>query len=318
MATLGTIVKYVFLVLFTAILAGQLAVLVLVQSASGVALDPAFYKNELQAAGIYDYAYAKLNQSVTEKGGGQASAMMTLSGISMTDILTKDWIKRQAENLIDHGLAYLKGQSQSAELWIDLTEPKTKLFAAADAKIQQLPESLQDAATTQKAAFSEQIDRQVPDKVNLAEQPGAQQQLLEARNAVGTLQTILLGLVVFALVLAVLIVVLARKSIHSIVRWLGAGLILGGALAFGLLGLVQSKLNEALPTIAGGPEAPMLTKLAADGFAAVQGAAFPLAGVLVVVGLVGIAASFLFKPVEETEGKSEANRGLVTEGKKRK
>lgn len=295
MSSLGSFFKYAFLVLFTVLLAGQLAAVVLLQSASGVALDPAFYKNELEKSGAYDMIYAKLNAAIAEQGGAQATALLSLSGVTVNDIVTKTWIKAAAGHLIDNALAYVKGQSATADLTVDLTEPKANLYAAAQAKIVQLPQGAQDAATAKLAEIKTQFDEKVPDRIDLAATPGTDG-LDQAKSAVTTFQTALLGLLVLSLVWAGLIVFLARQSVNSILRWLGAALLLGGLLAFGILSFAQSMLKDALKVWASLPESASLSTVAADGMAAVNNAAFPLAAALAVIGAIGLAASVFLKP----------------------
>ncbi len=229
-----TILKYFFLVIFTLLLVGQLTALVLAQAAQSVLLDARFYKTELDRAGVYDYAYASFSQKMREQGGAQTEALIGLSGIAMEDVITKPWIKAQAENLIDHALAYLNGQSATAELVLDLTDPKARLLAAAQTKIsQQQPDGNSSARVAQLKA---QLDEKVPDRIDLAAQAGTQG-LEQARTAVQTVKNATAGLVIFALVLAGLIALLARKSVNSIARWLGVALLAAGVLSLLAIGV---------------------------------------------------------------------------------
>ncbi len=308
LGVVATIVKYVFLVLFTLLLVGQLTALVVVQASQTVLLDARFYKTELDRAGVYDYAYASFSQKIQEQGGNSTQALIGLSGISMEDVFTKPWIKTQAENLIDHALAYINGQSATAELVVDLTDPKARLMAAAQTKIAQLqPDG--NGSTALMAQLKAQLDEKVPDRIDLAAQAGGMQALEQARSSVQTAKTATLGMAIVALVLAGLIAVLARKSVNAIARWLGAACFIAGALSLLAIGVAKEKAVEMLSAYAHTPEGQIMLTVAKDGSQAVQDAAFPMAAALIVLGVVGIAASFLIKQTKAAQIPQEAAAG---------
>lgn len=300
--------QYIILGILSVFLVGALTSFVLLQSAQSVALNPSFYKAELETAGVYDYAYQKLGDSLKEQGGAQAEAFLGVAGITMEDVVTRAWIKTQAESLIDHAFAYLNGQSATAELYIDLTEPKSRLYAKAKERIDQLPQGAQAAATTSLEAYKAEFDQKIPDRVDLAAQAGGASGLEQAKNGVQTAKTATLALLVLAVLWAALIVYLNRKRLPSMARWLGASLLIAGALTWLGLGVMQGKVKEVLSAYAGANEAAIFIKVASDAAQAFNDAAMPLALALIVVGLIGIVASFVMPKAQPTQVKAKAEK----------
>ncbi len=299
---------YLILGSLSLFLVGALTSFVLLQSAQSVALSPSFYKAELEKAGVYDYAYQKLGESLKEQGGAQAEAFLGVAGITMEDVVTRAWIKTQAESLIDHAFAYFNGQSATAELYIDLTEPKSRLYAKAQERIAQLPQGAQAAATTSLESYKAEFDQKIPDRVDLAAQAGGAQGLEQTKNGVQTAKMATLALLFLALLWAALIVYLNRSRLPSKARWLGGSLLIAGVLTWLGLGVMQGKVKEALQAYAGANEAAILVKVASDAAQAFNDAAAPLALALIAVGLVGIVASFVMPKPEVTPMKTKAEK----------
>ncbi|MBI2445509.1 hypothetical protein HYV43_03925 [Candidatus Micrarchaeota archaeon] len=291
---------YLIMAILALLLIGTLTAWVLLQSAQTVALNPSFYKLELERAGVYDYAYQRLGETLKEQGGAQAEAFLGLSGISMEDVVTRAWLKSQAENLIDHAFAYINGNAATAELFIDLTEPKSRLYAAAQERIGQLPENGQAPATAMLEQYKTQFDEKIPDRVDLAAQAGGTQGLDQARTGVQTAKTATLSILVFALILAGIMVLLTRKRVHSMARWLGGAMLLSGGAVLVALSVGKAKAVEMLSGFGQTGEGQILVKIVTDGAQAVNDAAFPFAAVLIVLGVIGIAASFLL-PKAQTQ-----------------
>lgn len=302
------ILHFLAMAVLALMLIGSLTALALAYAAQSVALNPSFYKSELERAGVYDYAYQKLSESLKEQGGTQAEAMQKFSGIKIEDVVTRAWIKTQAEGLIDHAFAYFDGQSASAELYIDLTEPKSRLYAKAQERIAQLPQGAQAAATTSLEGYKQEFDQKIPDRVDLAAQAGGAQGLEQVKNGVQSIRTVTLVFMGLSLLWAGLIAYLNRKRLPSMARWLGASLLIAGALTWLALSVMQGKVTDALSAYASVDQAAIFLKLASDTAQAFNDAATPLALALIVVGAIGIVASFLLPKAQPQAAKAKAEK----------
>lgn len=222
-------------------------------SVQSVGLDEKVWLNAIEESGAVD-------QLLAHSGlGGQVSPEL------VKRILSKEWIDGQTKNLVHNVLSYVKGESANLELIVDLTEPKERLQALGLGQL--------DAV------------KDVPDRIDLAQRPGAKEGVDQFRQYVQALQTAVMASIVMAL-LSIAALVLWAKDAKSKVRLPSTGLMLGGLnallLAFVLGEVIQKNLPSEFQVAAQAIIAPLL------------GSVNTWAAAFVVIGVLGLAASHWF------------------------
>lgn len=188
-------------------------------------------------------------------------------------VLGEEWLKGQVRELVHNLLAYAKGESQSIELLVDLTEPKERLRTLGQGE----------------------VTDSFPNQINLLERPGAREAVDNFRTQVQNLQT---GLVVSAVValLSLVGLVFLAKDQKSKIRLPSIGLALGGVYALTLSMQLTGAVRQQLP------QEYQEAAFAVIGLLSDSITVF--AAALIVIGVLGFAASHWFvKNGSATAGK---------------
>ncbi len=292
---LKAILKYFFLTLFSVILIVNLFALILLYSAQGVLLNPDVYKAELEKTDAYTRAYAFIDDAI-----GQSPMAAFASGVKAEDIAPRPWLKAQANGLIDHAFAYVKGQELYLNLTISTVEPKRNALKLLESKAGSLPGVGAGLPSNLSGSFlpmvKAKIDEQVPDSLDLAQKLGGGNPLEPVRQGVSVFYTILTVLAVVAIVFFILIALMAHK-ITSIMRWVGFPLVASGSLCLVAVSVAKSQVTALLAGLEGAP-GQFVMPIAADLFLALESSVSLWAGIALVLGVLLIAGSFFLKTGE--------------------
>ncbi|MBI5036922.1 hypothetical protein HZC09_06300 [Candidatus Micrarchaeota archaeon] len=304
--------KYFFLLLFSFILIIDLFALLILFSAQNVVLNADFYKATLEKSDAYGRAYAYIDGEIKK-----SPLAMLASETKAEDIIPRQWLKAQVNNLIDHGLAYVKGQELYLNLTVYTAEPKQKAMAVVQSKADKLFGADISGAPSNFSKeqmlpmLKAKVDEQVPDSLNLADKFGGAGFLEPVRQGVSILYLALAVLAASAVALMFFIALLAGK-VKSIMRWVGFPLLVSGSLCFLALILAKGQLAGLLAGFQG-PEGAIIAPIAADVFAALESSVTLHAGIVLLLGLVLLVGSFFVK--KQDSAKADVKAEEKVEGK---
>ena len=283
MGLLKTLLKLFFLSVFSGLLLTVSTGALFLYAVEATFLDPGFYKNELEKTRAYDLVYPYLSSGFGSDGQ-QVETILVAAGVKVEDILTKAWVKSQAENLIDNAFSYLKGQSPILNLTVYPAEPKGRLLDLVEKKL----------GASARLALSKTVDAQVPDAVNLAEKFDTSP-MVQAREAVSVLQVALLVLGALVVVFCLFIFLLTRDHVPSTFRWIGFPLASAGILC---LAVVEFFKIQSVALLAQYPDASSVQiarLVSTDALAAFgQNLGFP-AAFLIILGVGMLVGSFFIR-----------------------
>lgn len=242
-------------------------------------LNPAPYKRALAQQHIYErlpaLAAADLAASVEEAGEEalpfQFASQEDFERI-LSDLLPPQWLREQAERVVDQTFAYLASDDEKASLVISLVEVKERLSgpAGTDALLRLVrswppcsadeltawqalaatgeppeemptcrpPEEMMDEVAALMPQFARQMAAEIPDTLDLARSSDSEGVASDPRPAfrMARLAVMLSPLVPLGFLL--LVVVFGVRSWRGMLNWWGAPLLVVGLVGLGMAGAI--------------------------------------------------------------------------------
>lgn len=259
-------------------------------TAKATVLSPGFIKEELEDLDVYSKVRDEIRKEI-RKENEQIAEIFDRT-------VSEGWMKKVAEDAIDDFLPYLKSETDSFELKVELVWLKENLKANLrlenfspealewveenvpdEIRIRMTPEQITLTGLPENFRLEENQEREVLDGLNTA------------RQVVGYFYLASTLMLILAAVFILLIIALSRK-VRSICRTLGISAIISGIISFVIAVLVMNLASSALAT-AEMPE--LITKEEVLGVVGdILAMAKTLAMALAVVGAALVAVSILY------------------------
>ncbi len=261
-------------------------------------LSPDFVVSEVDKIDMPQLAKEIAEQQL----GGQLTSETQLLKEAVYQVISdqEPWLKEQINVSIHTAYDFLLGKSGSLRLTISLEPLKAALKdTLRNVFMKSLPPQIASLPPAQIEQYFnqyyQQFAAQIPSELQLDESqipPEAMKQLLQARQIIGYFQTGFYALIGFMLLL-LLCIILIERNVRKTTRGLGVNFSLYGALEFAGIFVTKNFLPKDF-TLPGLPPSlqPWLLVTANDLLMPLQ--TFSLG--LLIVGIVLIVVSFIFKP----------------------